>query len=287
MFPMAQLRRLGILLGLAVVWTASVTHSAVAARTPIPFTDAYRDGYTFIVWQEATTTQINAQLDRIAKAGARHLSIPYWGCQSDIHSADVGSCEISNRIGAPTVARLALAKGFSVTFLPIVLTQDWKWRGFFDPKDVKGWFRTYGVWIKKVAREAKALGMKELVVSTETTQLYKYEAEWKSLVAELRTEFSGPLILTVNWGDTEHSFWEDVDAIGISAYYPLSVNPNPGQQELDDAWKARHDEFVVLSQKWNRPIHITEVGYTSTTAAARTPWNAGPDDTSDFTLQAR
>jgi hypothetical protein len=260
---------------------------------PRPFKDAYRDGYTWTYWSDGTPEQIGLALDRIARTGVKHLQIPYWGCQTDIHSSDVGACQMEmrerlGRVDPGTLARLAKSKGFGVTFLPIVLTPDWKWRGFFDPTDVAGWFRSYGVWIGKIAREAQALGLSEFVISTETTQLYHYEDRWKKLVAELRSQFRGPLILTVNWGDEEHSFWADVDAIGVSAYYPLSVLPDPTQEELDSAWRAQRDHLLALSRKWNRPIHITEVGYTSTTAAARTPWDyTVGQDISDFALQSR
>lgn len=129
--------------------------------------------------------------------------------------------------------------------------------------------------------------MKELVVSSENTILYRYEARWKKVLAEVRTVFDGPLILTVNWDDTAHGFWSDADAIGVSAYFPLSLSPNPSQEELDAAWKARHDEFTALSLNWHRPIHFTEVGYASVTSAARTPWQGVPEDLSDLDLQAR
>jgi len=257
------------------------------AREPVPFSDAYRDGYALVTWQDQTAEHLQVILDRIRKTGATHLIIPYYGCQSDIHSSDVGACQFRRTPGSQ-LARLVMQQGFKdVSYLPIVETPDGQWRGLFDPKDVAGWFKTYTAWIKNVARDAKTLGMKELVVSSETTKLYQYEARWKQVLAEVRTEFSGPLILTVNWGDTDHSFWDDADAIGVSAYYPLSLNPDPPQAELDAAWRARHDEFAALSLKWHRPIHITEVGYASVTSAARTPWEGVPEDKSDFALQAR
>jgi hypothetical protein len=262
-----------------------------SAREPVPFSDAYRDGYALVTWREVTTDQVKAMVDRIRKTGATHLIIPYFGCQTDIHSADVGSCVFTRgeqAVAGNVLARMVMAQGFTdVSYLPIVETPDGQWRGLFDPKDVAGWFKTYTAWIKGIARDAKALGMKELVVGTEMTQLYRYEAQWRQVLAEVRTEFSGPLILTMNWGDTDHAFFDDVDAIGVSAYYPLSDNPDPSQAELDAAWSKQHDELVALSRKWHRPLHVTEVGYASVTSAAKTPWAGTSGDKSDFDLQAR
>ena len=41
---------------------------------------------------------------------------------------------------------------------------------------------------------------------------------------------------TANWGEEFESlsFWEAFDFIGVSAYYPLSENPQPTAAELDD-----------------------------------------------------
>jgi hypothetical protein len=185
------------------------------------------------------------------------------------------------------LARAAQSKGFEVSYLPIVQTLDWKWRGFFDPLDVDGWFRTYTAWIRGVAREAASLGMKEMVVGSEFTRLYRYDDRWKQVLHEVRRDFAGPLVLTVNWGDFDHTFWSEADAIGVSSYYPLSTRPDPSQDELDQAWAQRKHEYLELSAHWDRPIHITEVGYHSTADAALTPWEPRPTAPADPALQAR
>jgi hypothetical protein len=46
-------------------------------------------------------------------------------------------------------------------------------------------------------------------------------------------------------------------------------------------------KLLQLSDRWKRPLHFTEVGYTSSTAAAATPWTYGEKDTPDAALQAR
>jgi hypothetical protein len=261
--------------------------SVASARSAVKFQDAYHDGFDLVLWRNLGVDDINTRLDRIRQTGATHLTVPYFGCQSTIHSSDVGACEVVLRTSPTVIAQLAIAKGFSVSYLPIVVTPGWEWRGFFEPTDVEGWFRSYTAWIKKLALEAKSLGMKELVVSSETTKLYRFEAQWQKLMTEVRTVYDGPLVVTVNWGDLNHGFWADADAIGVSSYYPLSINVSPTQQELDAAWQTRHDEFLALSKKFDRPIHITEVGYASVSSAARTPWSSAPGATSDLALQAR
>jgi hypothetical protein len=84
-----------------------------------------------------------------------------------------------------------------------------------------------------------------------------------------------------------HGFWSATDAIGVSAYPPLTWQPNPSQQELDASWKALHDDWMKIANRWKRPLHLTEVGYQSVSSAAATPWTAAPSAVPDSALQAR
>lgn len=285
----AGVRRMGGIFGTLLLVFGGAAHPAQASpRIAVPFVDAYRDGHALVLWGDPTPEDLARRLRRIRQSGARSLSIPYFGCQSSIRSSDVGACAVRLRTPAIEQARQARLAGFeSIYFIPIVATPDWQWRGFFDPVDVDEWFRTYSIWIRGIAREASALGMTELVVASEMTLLYRYESRWSRLLAEVRAEFPGALVMTVNWGDTEHGFWSDADAIGVSAYYPLSQKDDPTQGELDHAWRARRDEFLALSRRWDRSIHLTEVGYASRSSAAKTPWAGEPGDRVDVALQAR
>src|SRR6185503_14604060 len=96
-----------------------------------------------------------------------------------------------------------------------------------------------------------------------------------------------PLIVTVNWDSLDHSFWADADAIGVSSYHPLSDDDSPDQDTLNSAMSSIRDDLVALSKKWNRPIHITETGFPSTSGAAHTPWLVDSSLGVDQDLQKR
>lgn len=269
-------------------------------RAAMQFGDAYRDGVVLVLWANYSPEQINGFLDRILETGTDHVTIPVFGCQSDIHSSDVGSCEVrlqtagtihGNRpfAGQPFLAaELAVQKGFKVTFLPIVVTKNWEWRGFFDPKDVDGWFRTYTAWITELAKRAQELGSTEFVAGTEFSNLYRQTERWKKVLREIRKHFHGPVVVTVNWGDIDHGFWDEADAIGVSAYYPVSHEKDPSQDELDRGWAKIRKDLLAASKKYRRPLHLTEIGYTSTSHAAKMPWaTPEPGEGPDLALQSR
>jgi hypothetical protein len=185
------------------------------------------------------------------------------------------------------IGRAARARGLTAAYLPIVLTPKWEWRGFFDPDDVEGWFRSYLEWMRGLARESRELGLSELVAGTEFVKLYRHEERWRSLVRDLRAEFAGPIVLTANWDDFGQGFWDEVDAIGVSAYNPLKGKDAPSQDDLDAAWRRLRESYLKLARRHHRPLHVTEVGYTSSTSAARTPWSIEEGAGVDPALQAR
>src|SRR5271167_2729383 len=120
--------------GLGVLAT-SVAFGA-QGRDPRPFVQPYHDGFVLVLWQDYTDAEVTAILQRARATGADMLEIPVLGCQSTITSSDVADCQPNNRDVAMKIGKAAVAQGFGVTFLPIVITPKWEWRGTFDPDDV-------------------------------------------------------------------------------------------------------------------------------------------------------
>jgi Glycoside Hydrolase Family 113 len=94
------------------------------------------------------------------------------------------------------------------------------------------------------------------------------------LIKKVRNIYSGKLTYAANWNSevSDISFWDDLDFIGIQAYFPIAKNNNPTLSELEAGW-VKHLEFLeVLNKKYNKPILFTELGYKSTPDAGKTPW---------------
>lgn len=259
---------------------------AATTRTPVPFSDAYHDGYVLVLWSSYVDADLTNIIQRVQVTGATHLSVPYFGCQSDTQSSDVGACQMGDNQQALRAAKIAVQLGMSVTLLPIVVTPKWDWRGEFDPTDVDGWFKSYETWLKGVAQIFSNLGSKELIVGSEFSKLYQYEDRWSQLLQDMHGAFKGPLIVTVNWDALDHGFWADADAIGVSSYHPLSGDDSPDQDALNSGMNDVKNELMALSKKWNRPIYITEAGFPSTVGAARHPWLSDSSEEVDPALQA-
>ncbi len=91
--------------------------------------------------------------------------------------------------------------------------------------------------------------------------------------------YAGGLLYSANWDHYEQvSFWQRVDYVGVTAYNELTSKKDATEEELARAWVPVRDQLVAFARKVDRPLVITEIGYTSQDGAAVHPW--------DYTLKS-
>lgn len=162
------------------------------------------------------------------------------------------------------------------------------WRGNISPTDSAAWFRSYADFILHYARLAEKHRLPLLMVETEFSSIHgpQYQEQWIQIIKEVRKVFGGLLTCCANWDDYEDvSFWQELDLIGIDAYFPLSEEHNPSLQQLLKGWRSftlrteKGDQVQHWKQKLSdfqarvgRPILFTEIGYCSADGAACKPW---------------
>jgi hypothetical protein len=90
---------------------------------------------------------------------------------------------------------------------------------------------------------------------------------------DVRKVYSGPLTYAANW-DTYHkiAFWNELDFIGVNAYFPLVTAKTAGVDELKKAWLPIKKELNQFSDQFKRPILFTEYGYRSANNATGNQW---------------
>lgn len=137
------------------------------------------------------------------------------------------------------------------------------------------WFKNYGDFILHYATIAQETGCAALCVGTELmkTALERPD-DWRKLIRKVREVYDGELIYAANW-DREYKeieFWDELDYIGVQAYFGLTRQSLPTVEEICNGWKSHKKELLNFHKKWNKPILFTEVGYKSTMGAAHKPW---------------
>jgi len=162
-----------------------------------------------------------------------------------------------------------------------------KWRSDVYPEnedDWEAWGRTYRDFIMMYLQIAIENEVEAFCVGTELTRLSLEKPEyWQQLIRDIRAKYSGELTYAANWYEEYENitFWEELDYIGVQAYFPLTKRENPSLDDLSKGWRKYLPKLEKVSRKNDRPILFTEMGYKSTSDSAIEPWTWVQHSTDD------
>lgn len=171
--------------------------------------------------------------------------------------------------------------GMSVNFKPHVwIWEDpnEKWRSDIFPtneENWKVWEKDYREFIMVHAQMAENNKVEMFTIGTELTRLaIEKEQFWRELIREVRKIYSGKITYAANWYEEfeKINFWDELDFIGIQAYFPLSNHNDPGVEDISKGWENYLATMEAVSKKYDRKIIFTEMGYKSTSDSATRPW---------------
>lgn len=238
-----------------------------------------------------------SSLEEISALGASHLSIPVFFLQDSVYSvthfsrpSDGTSPEQYDRV-VREVIDYAHRLGLKVLLAPIVnIDRPTKkdWRGTITPGNWEIWFESYRSFVRHYARMAADMDVEYMSVGTELVSAEKFTEQWREIIAEVRVIYSGQLTYSANWDRYENvAFWDDLDYMGISAYFELSESPKPTVEELVAAWRVIKNRLLQWQDRWEKPLLFTEIGYMSQSGVAGHPWNYVSKETIDLEEQRR
>ena len=176
---------------------------------------------------------------------------------------------------------LAHSHGLKVFFKPhiwISNPSEGRWRSDIYPVDEdswKEWQKSYREYIMLYANIAEQNNVELFCVGTELSRLSVEKSEfWKDLIRDIRSVYSGKITYAANWYKEykKITFWDELDYIGIQAYFPLAKNDFPSVKQISKGWKKYLPALESLHEKYNRKILFTEMGYKSTADSAHEPW---------------
>ncbi len=145
---------------------------------------------------------------------------------------------------------------------------DQTWRGQIGFQDDEAawqaWFESYTEFITHYANLAQENQVDYFVVGTELGKTSHRTDQWRTVIKEVRNLYNGPLTYAANWDEVfEVDWWDDLDAIGVDAYFPLTNKAEPTIAELKEAWEPIVFHLGQLSRRWDLNIILTEIGYRS------------------------
>ncbi|MEM9547512.1 MAG: hypothetical protein AAGA77_16145 [Bacteroidota bacterium] len=172
--------------------------------------------------------------------------------------------------------RLAHENGIKVMLKPQVYIHN-SWVGDVDFDNEEDWvewedaYREYIHFYGKLAAEHR---VELYCIGTEYKKAVKKRTKfWRTLIKEIREYYSGELIYSSNWdGYEDIPIWNDLDYIGISAYFPLTDQKTPTVNSLAVKWRPIKTKLEKFAKKTGKAIVFTEYGYLSIDKCAWRAW---------------
>ena len=172
-----------------------------------------------------------------------------------------------------------------------------KWRGDVAMRteaEWEEWFREYELFLRPTVEVAEAAGAELLCIGIELVAATRARPEnWRRLIRAIRARYHGQLTYAAHMEEYELiAFWNDLDVIGVDAYFSMSSEVNPSVEQLIAALRIPVRRLAELSKRTGMPIVFTEMGYRSIQRAWYKPWQwewgaGGRQDSVDLEAQAK
>ncbi|MBQ0734365.1 glycoside hydrolase family 113 [Aquimarina celericrescens] len=181
--------------------------------------------------------------------------------------------------GAKKTIALLNKKGIKVMLKP----QIWVWRGEFtgninmdSEENWKVLENSYEEFMMLYAQLAQEMKVPILCIGTELHTFVQTRPQfWGLLIKKIRSIYKGKLTYAENWDQFDKApFWQELDYIGIDAYFPVAESQTPSIEELKEGWQKHKIDIMKLQNKVDKPVLFTEYGYRSVHYTGKEPWDS-------------
>lgn len=273
--------------GLVAALASSVLQLAGAETSP------FMAGFDYIAFGPG---EYNSSLGDAAFATLADMHVSHIQVLVTWYMPTLNSTTISPTAATPTwddlthVVNSARARNITVIVKPHVDILTGEWRGeigsrYSTQQQWDAFFASYTAYMIAVAKWAASQNGRVwgFNVGTEYvgTTTIEHTGAWRAVIAAVRGAFNGTLWYGANWGAEPWNvqFWDDLDYIGVDAYYPVTSGSDYGNaSDIAAHWAVVNANLTTLAQKWGKSIVYAEIGYRSYAGAGINPgaWVGSP-----------
>lgn len=168
--------------------------------------------------------------------------------------------------------------GFKVCLKPMINCLDGLWRARITfPEEGPywdAWFHSYQGFLNHYAELASLSHCEMFCLGCEMIGTEGREDQWRQTIKLVKSRYDGPLIYNANHGKEEGILWWDaVDYLGTSAYYPVASQGGASLEEMKENWREVKDRVEALYERYQKPIVFMEIGCRSARGCATMPWD--------------
>lgn len=216
-------------------------------------------------------------LGRLRRLGVEWIAVTPFGFMASSTATEVTEShfvETDERLRAEVAHAHAL--GLKVTLKPHLWIGRGDWAGdlaWASDDAWRRWFASYRLFVLGYARLAEREHYDLFVLGTELRSATSRDPEaWRSLIADVRRVFQGPITYAANWDEAEHvPFWDALDYVGVDEYAPIAKTRGAAEPALCAAWNELAKSLEGLSRRTGKRVLLTELGYRATRDAAMNP----------------
>jgi len=236
-------------------------------------------GISFVAADEKVTDH---DISPIKELGASWVSLMPYGFvrenESIVHFNTQWQYWGETDEGLAETVKLAKANGLQVMLKPQVWFRHGEYTGDYVPPDsVKIEFeKSFTDFVLHFAEVAQKVNADLYCIGTEWHRFVDSDPKfWHELIVETKKVYTGRLTYAANWDEYKTvPFWQQLDYIGVNAYFPLSDKNHPKLEDLQDGWQPWVAELEKVAETEQKPILFTEYGYRSTVKNASKPWES-------------
>ena len=243
--------------------------------------DAKINGISFVASREKASKE---HVDPVLHVQANYAAVMPFGFIRDLTAPEIvfdtdRQWFGETKEGARQYIELLKSNKVEVMLKP----QIWIWRGEFTgylkmttEADWKTLEDSYRQFILTYAKLAEELDVALFCIGTELEQfIVNRPTFWSELISEIKKTYQGKLTYAANWDEYKRvPFWNELDYIGVDAYFPVAESKTPTMEEAQLGWQPWKAELQGVSEKENRRILFTEYGYRSVDYAGKKPWKS-------------
>ncbi|MFH1797748.1 MAG: hypothetical protein ABH844_00145 [Candidatus Omnitrophota bacterium] len=282
---------------LAVFFSSIISCPSISLSSEIDFLPMQK-GMCYVTWDKNKFSSYysDESLEKLVSMGVEYVSITPTHYQESFASTDIKSTDQTTSISSLIHAiKKSHALGLKVMIKPHIDLIDkydgTYWRadiGFSNEKDWQKWFTGYKKLMNSYASICEKHNVELFCVGTELAFAAQKTSEWRIIISSIRGIYSGRLVYAANWDNFKNiGFWDDLDYIGINAFFPLSQKTNPSLEDLKNGWNKWKQDLQLWQGNLKKPIIFTEIGYPSIWHAPNSPWQNPGSGNCDLIIQAK
>jgi hypothetical protein len=237
------------------------------------------NGVSFVASREEVTQE---NIDPIIKINANYAAIMPFAFTRNLHEPSLVFNTDRQWFGETKRGAEQYIEQLHKNKIKVMLKpQIWVWRGEFtgdilmdNDADWQEFEQSYSDFILTYAALAEKAQVDIYCIGTELEEFVKNRPEfWFELITQVRAVYKGKLTYAANWDEYPRTpFWEQLDYIGVDAYFPLSEEKFPTVAIMRQGWQKWKTKLADHAKEKEKPILFTEFGYRSMDYTAKKPW---------------